>query len=483
MARTETKARSVAILALALCLTLGSAAVGKKPPTNDFILRAPATEIADIAFRNGLEVLDQVDGSVDALGRTVYLVRAPLGLSSAEVLQDIGELEPEALNIEEVLLASLPELDQSTMALLDQSVMALLDSLDDTTAVEFDKDAAGEKRFVWTAYVDQAGAQILRVSEAQKEKKGDAVVAIIDTGIDPYHPLFAHRLVPGYDFVSDLPGVASEWTGLDQSVMALLDQSVMALLDQSTMALLDGAEFGQVNQSVMALLDQSVMALLDGELPPAFGHGTMVAGVIHRVAPKARIMPLKAFDADGNGDLFDIVRAIYYAVDHGANVINMSFSVEVFSPELMRAVNYAATKGVTCVASAGNRGQESLVYPSALGNTIGVASTDGADYLSAFSNRGSDLVSIAAPGEAVLTTFPGGGWAVASGTSFAAPWIAGAAAIFADKNGHEDGPGTTDYYLASSALSYAVPVHGIDAGSAGYGRADLKEALDQLERP
>ncbi len=480
-----TRLLNMATLGLALLLALAATAEAgpKKPPNNDFILRAPATEIADIAFRNGLQVLDEVDASADALGRSVYLVRAPLGLTAEEVLLDVGELEPEALNIEEVYLASLPELEQSTMALLDQSVMALLDSFDDTTSVEFDKDAAGEKRFVWTPYVNQPAAQILRVSEAQDGEGGDALVAIIDTGVDPSHPLFAHRLVPGYDFVNELPGVASEWTGLDQSVMALLDQSTMALLDQSTMALLDGAEFAQVNQSVMALLDQSVMALLDGNLPPAFGHGTMVAGVVHRVAPKARLMPLKAFDADGNGSLFDIVRAIYYAVDHGANVINMSFSVEVFSPELMRAVNYAARRGVTCVASAGNRGIQTMVYPAALGNVVGVASTTNDDYLSAFSNQGIDLVSVAAPGEAVLTTFPGGGWAVASGTSFAAPWIAGAAAIFADKNGHENGPQATDYYLASSALSFALPVHGADSGAAGYGRADLKEARDRLDSP
>ena len=480
------KHRNVLTLIVALCLVLCAVAEAgpKKPPNNDFILRAPAAEIDDIAFRNGLQILDEVDSSTDALGRNVYLVRAPLGLSPEEVLQDIGELEPEALNIEEVYLASLPELDQSTIAVLDQSVISVLDALGDATAVEFDKDAEGEKRFIWTPFVDQPAAQLLRVAEAQEGDRGDAVVAIIDTGVDPDHPLFAHRLVPGYDFVHELPGVASEWTGLDQSVIAVLDQSTIAVLDQSTMAVLDSAGFSQVNPSVVAILDQSVIAVLDGDpLPPAFGHGTMVAGIVHRVAPAARIMPLKAFDAAGNGSLYDIVRAIYYAVDNGANVINMSFSIEVFSPELMRAVNYAAAKGVTCVASAGNRGLEALVYPAALGNAIGVASTDDYDYMSAFSNRGSDLVSVAAPGEVILTTFPGGGWAVASGTSFAAPWIAGAAAIFADKNGREDGPQPTDYYLASSALSFALPVHGVDAGVAGYGRADLKAARDQLEHP
>ena len=479
------KGASAASLTLALLLGFGvSLEAAKRPETNDFILRAPAEQIAGIAFRNGLEVLGEVESSTDALGRQVYLVRAPLGLDPDEVLRDVGELEPEALNIEEVFLASLPELGQSTMAILDQSTMAILDALNDPTAVEFDKDAAGEQRFVWTPYVNQTATQVLRVAEAQAGNGGDAVVAIIDTGVDPSHPLFAHRLIPGYDFVHETPGIASEFAGLDQSVMAILDQSTMAILDQSTMAILDAAGYAQVNQSTMAILDQSTMAILDGEpLPAAFGHGTMVAGIIHRVAPKARLMALKTFDAHGDASLFDIVRAVYYAVDHGANVINMSFSVEAFSPELMRAVNYAAKKGVTCVASAGNLGQETLVYPAALGNTIGVASTRDDDYLSAFSSRGVDLVSVAAPGEAILTTFPGGGWAAASGTSFAAPWIAGAAAIFADKNGHEEGPQPTDYYLASSALSFALPVHDVDPGAAGYGRADLKQALDELESP
>ena len=63
-------------------------------------------------------------------------------------------------------------------------------------------------------------------------------------------------------------------------------------------------------------------------LPHAFGHGTMVAGLVHVVAPTASIMPLKAFSADGSSNLFDIERAIYYAVDHGAKVINMRFSMD-----------------------------------------------------------------------------------------------------------------------------------------------------------
>ena len=206
----------------------------------------------------------------------------------------------------------------------------------------------------------------------------------------------------------------------------------------------------------------------------------MVAGIIHRVAPAASLMPLKAFDANGHGNLYDIVRAIYYAVDHGANVINMSFSLNTFSPELMRAVNYAAREGVSCVASAGNSGEEALVFPASFGNTLGVASTNDGGELSSFSNWGSDLVTVAAPGENILTTFPGGGWALASGTSFAAPWISGAAAVFADKLGKKHAPGKADFYLSSNALADSDPVSGSGQTRSGNGRANLRKAVDRV---
>ncbi len=332
-----------------------------------------------------------------------------------------------------------------------------------------------EDRLVWVGYVDQLAATILRVEDAQKENKGYSTVAIIDTGVDPDHWLLADNLVPGYDFLRDEVGYGSEVDGV-------LDQSVMSILDAAGHMPLEEEELILLNQSVMSILDAEQGAALNAtDLPPAFGHGTMVAGVIHRVAPQASIMPLRVFDGNGQADLLDIVAAVYYAVEHGANVINMSFSIDTFSPELMRAINYAARNGVSCIASAGNEGQETIVYPAAFGNTIGVASTSHLDEISLFSNLGSDLVTVAAPGEAVVTTFPGGGWAVASGTSFAAPWISGVAAIFADKNGHEHQPGRSDFFLASEALSHAIELVGEGEGRAGHGRADFKEAVDKLK--
>src|SRR5262249_8501866 len=141
------------------------------------------------------------------------------------------------------------------------------------------------------------------------------------------------------------------------------------------------------------------------------------------------ILPLKAFNADGTGYKSDILRAIYYAVANGARVISMSFSFATYSPEMARAVNFAATAGVISVASAGNDGQQVKVYPAALPNVIDVASTGNLDIPSTFSNYGAPPVWISAPGEAVMTTYPWGTYAAGWGTSFSAPFTSGAAAL------------------------------------------------------
>ena len=186
----------------------------------------------------------------------------------------------------------------------------------------------------------------------------------------------------------------------------------------------------------------------------------MVAGIVHLVAPTARIMPLKAFSADGTSRTFDIVRAIYYAVDHGARVINLSFSASMASNEIARAINYATDRGVICVASVGNLGSEVVVYPGGFRNVVGVASTNSANppVRSSFSNFGDALVSLAAPGEAIITTYPGGAYAAAWGTSFSTPIVAGAAALLVQIDP------TLNFHKANDQFKKAIP-HG-----AGHGR-------------
>jgi subtilisin family serine protease len=201
-------------------------------------------------------------------------------------------------------------------------------------------------------------------------------------------------------------------------------------LQQSTVELLDAKQYVvTLQQSTVEILDQSTVELLDANgLPAAFGHGTMVAGLVHLVAPGVRIMPLKAFQADGTASIFDIANAILYAVDNGADVISMSFSSPTPSPVLEAAIAYATSHNVLCVASAGNDGAETVRYPAAYPNVIGVGSVDSSDIRSAFSDFG-DFVRAAAPGEALVTLFPGGNYAAVWGTSFSSALVAGAAGL------------------------------------------------------
>jgi len=199
------------------------------------------------------------------------------------------------------------------------------------------------------------------------------------------------------------------------------------------MAILDQGQPGFVNQSTMAILDQSTMAILDGHPEySAFGHGTIVAGVIHLAAPRAKILPLKAFGADGSGYLSDVLRALYFASNKNAKVINMSFSFTSKSRELERTLEYVTSKGAIAVSSAGNDGRKTNVYPASYSTVTGVASTTNWDTLSAFSNYGTSVAWIAAPGEAIVSTYPFGTYAAAWGTSFSTPLAAGTAALLAE---------------------------------------------------
>jgi subtilisin family serine protease len=174
---------------------------------------------------------------------------------------------------------------------------------------------------------------------------------VIDTGVDPTNTVLQNVLVSGYDFTRNANG------GSEKS-------------DVSTSPDLSQPQSAQVNQRTVAVLDQRTVAVLDSSPYSAFGHGTMTAGVVHLVAPQAKIMPLKSFKADGTGYDSDILRAIYYAVKNGAKVLNMSFDYPTYSPELANAIKYANGKGVISVASAGNDGQKVSVYPGALPSVI-----------------------------------------------------------------------------------------------------------------
>ncbi|MGC2327639.1 MAG: S8 family serine peptidase, partial [Candidatus Sulfotelmatobacter sp.] len=298
---------------------------------------------------------------------------------------------------------------------------------------------------VWHGYVYQPANTLIRTATTQSTFKtagSGVIVADIDTGVDPNHPVLKPVLLTGYDFTRNQSG-GSEMSDVSQSTVAVLDS--------------DGVQTSQVSQSTVAVLDQSTVAVLDGNPNyAAFGHGTMTAGLIHLVAPQAQILPLKAFQASGTGYNSDILRAIYYAVAHGAKVINMSFNYTTSSQQLANAVNYATASGVICVAAAGNSGEQVTVYPAALKGVIDVASTSNEDTQSAFSNYGAPPVWLAAPGEGVMTTYPYGTYAAGWGTSFSTPLVTGTAALMVSQYNTQSSSGGGGLTLSLLGISISL---------------------------
>ena len=345
----------------------------------------------------------QVQGGLDGqIGKT-FLVT-----SSGNLL---ASLVNGTLNVVESLLGIVSVEPDSLLAMPLPALPSVPSGLSDTAPVNYYGAVA------WHGYAAQPAAQIIRLEDAQNGFGigGTGVVALIDTGVDPNHPVLSAVLLEGYDFTRNQPG-ASEWLDV---AGAPIDNNH----GQNQQA-------GFVQQSTAAVLDQSTAAVLDGSPYVAFGHGTMTSGLVHLVAPKAKILPLKAFSANGTGYLSNIVAALYYAVQNHANVVNMSFDLSSSSPSLQQAVSYANKADVVLVAAAGNESTSARVYPAAMnGDVVGIASTTDWDTRSSFSNYGSADVWIAAPGENIISTYPGGTYGSESGTSFSSPLVAGTVAL------------------------------------------------------
>ena len=461
--------RSVIRVLLAVFLTpfvlwAGQPAVTLKAQDGgqEFILCAPEDRIVAIMSRHGLTMVRTVDDHI----RGVALVRGPvpqqqtnaiqgdtLDGATTQLIQSV-RADPDVEHFDVNGPAVVTEIGASPQ--LNESIVQILDSLQHTTSTFFGNS-------VWTAYVAQPALNVIKLGDAHPLANGSGItVAVIDTGVDPHHPALQGVLVPGYDFTRDLAGPASEWSDLDESIVQILDSATVSPVDPNAPV--------PVNPSTVAMVDPATTAQVDvTQLPHAFGHGTMVAGLIHLVAPTAKIMPLKAFRADGSSNAFDIERAIYYAVDHGAKIINMSFSSVTTSAELTHAIDYATMHGVICLASAGNSGRRAVVFPAGYRNVMAIGSTTNTDVRSAFSNHGDHLVSLAAPGEALITLYPGRRYAAVSGTSFSTALVAGGAGLLSQL------VPTVDFRQAgrwfdSGALK-------LPNGELGDGRLDLFETL------
>ncbi|MFB8172878.1 type VII secretion-associated serine protease mycosin [Kitasatospora purpeofusca] len=219
------------------------------------------------------------------------------------------------------------------------------------------------------------------------------LVAVIDTGVDDQNPQLADKVLDGGSLLKDKEGKRVEGGGKDDLV----------------------------------------------------GHGTKVAGIIAAsrsdrtgfvgIAPGAKVLSIRQNDAEGNGDVHSLVEAVNSAVAQGAKVINISQDVRgaadtrfVGYEELKAAVDNAESRGVVVVASSGNDGKKGDTYPAAFRTVLAVGASDRNNERTYFSQYG-DFVDVAAPGVDMLSTVPRGGQCVDNGTSFAAPYVAGLAAL------------------------------------------------------
>jgi subtilisin family serine protease len=441
-----------------------------------FILEASPAAAPNLAAQYGLTIVSQIPNS------DLFLVTAPDTVNISQLITQVSanatvwdfELDTLAATPETsstIPLAPTTTLDSLAAAAsgssgltLDQSTAGILDSVSNASVVTY----YGNQ--VPSYYVNQTATSLINLTAAQSHygAVGAGIVAVIDTGVDPNHVALQGALLPGFDFTRHQSG-ASEFQDLDQSTAGILDQSTAGILDMNTVVVL--------NQSTAGILDQSTAGILDASmLPKDFGHGTMVAGIIHLVAPQAKILPLKAFNADGTARIYDIAAAIRYAVDQGANVISMSFDYgQANSLALAKAIRYASSNGVICVASAGNMDSPIAVYPAGNFLAFGIASTTTdptSDLQSAFTNYGA-WVSLAAPGEAIRTTYPGNHYAVAWGTSFSAPFVSGTVALLYQFYG------TLNQYSTAVALQNAVWIN----PNLGWGRLDVYQAVGTYAQP
>jgi subtilisin family serine protease len=402
------------------------------------------------------------------------IVKLTSASSLTGVLNTLGGVVVDQIPGTNILLINVPNLPlvQSVLALPDFMLQLLgIDWLEINNGVTLPgRPQAGilqigaGKPADW--YKNQPAMQLIRSNEAQAYATGGSVVvADINTLVDSAHPALRGHLTSGYDFVATRPGGA---TALNQSDTWFINQSDTWFINQSDTWFIDQSDTWFINQYELAFLGALGLPLTSQN--PAYSHGTLCAGVIAAIAPNAMIMPLRAFDDQGRSDLFMVAKAIRYAANNGANVINMSFGTLEASKALKNSVDYARGQGAILVASAGNSNTSAPQYPAAYTGVLAVAATDLTDQKASFSNYGN-YIFVDGPGVRILSAYPGGYYAIVSGTSFSAPEVAATAALVRS---------VRTWGIASSISSTAVPIDNRNpnyVNKLGYGRIDVLRAV------
>jgi hypothetical protein len=194
------------------------------------------------------------------------------------------------------------------------------------------------------------------------------------------------------------------------------------------------------------------------------GHGTFVSGIVALVAPQAQILPYKVLDSNGYGTMYAVSQAIMDATAAGAKVINLSFGTmsQPASNLLQQAIQQAQQAGVVVVAAAGNAATSQYDYPASWPQTLSVAALDpGDDALASFSNYGG-WVDVGAPGMQIVGPMPGGSYALWAGTSMAAPFVSGQAALILSMH---HGMNATQVFQAIENTTTQLPNNPIHSGA------------------
>ncbi|KAA3617761.1 MAG: T9SS C-terminal target domain-containing protein [Calditrichaeota bacterium] len=260
--------------------------------------------------------------------------------------------------------------------------------------------------------------------------KPDIIVGVIDTGIDYLHPDLIESL--WINSQEDLNGNGQ----LDEDDLNNIDDDGNGFVDDVI-----GWDFTDAPR----FADGGDFQDPDNEPMDEFGtgHGTQVAGIISAkannvtgiagVAPGVKVMNLRAGTASGYLEEDDVARAILYAVENGARIINMSFGDTALSRFLRDIIHFANEQDVIIVASAGNSATDQVHYPSGLIETISVGASTEDDGLAGFSNFGN-TIDLVAPGSDILSTAVGGSYNSVNGTSFSAPIVSAVSALLLSNN-------------------------------------------------
>lgn len=370
--------RSAGIVLALIVLAVGAAGLAASPvdaaDKQEFALRYVVKADSESAAAAAADAIDGTyTGSVQAENRQLHLVEHSLVVEERDLAKEAGKVADD-LSKQSGISWAVPE----------------------SRAVDDDRF------YAWRFYAwpqgrqgETSGATSLADLISERTSFGDATgvgvrIAVLDTGFDLDHPLLVDKLVPGVDLVDDDQRPSDLKNGIDD----------------------DG----------------------DGLVDEAHGHGTFVSGMLAQLSPGAEILPIRVLEADGSGELYDIIDGIDFAVANGADIINVSFGTSEKSKALEDAVKRAQKAGAVIVASAGNGGNEEKQYPAAYSQVIAVAAYD--DESGGVPTWGTygDWVDVSAPGVDIVSARPGGTTVSWSGSSMSAPIVSAQVALMLESD-------------------------------------------------